>query len=402
MLSLLISRRYLFSSESRSVVNLISGLSVVAVAMPVAAMIVLLSVFNGFEGLVHSMNSAFDADLIVKAKRGATFSCGAFDREAVVELEGVACASYILEQRILVEHGDRQTTVTLRGVDSLYKQVFPVEQMLSSGRWTLDDPVRKDEVVLGDALAWDLGIRTLHNSDLRLYALRRSQFSSLLPIENYTRRTTQVGGIFSLDLETERQTALTSLDFAARLLRYEGRASALVIKLDERAEPEYLKSIVEQSVGGDFDVLTRYEQRRSFYEILRYEKWGIFLISFLVLIIASFSIVGAVAMLIVDKRDDMVLLKALGGDRQLVRRIFLFDGLWIALLAFVLGCFVGGGACWLQHTFGWVRLPAGTFLLQSYPVVFRWNDLGLIFSAFAVVAWTMSEMTVRNMIKSKL
>ena len=188
MLPQFFARRYLFSPKSRSVVNLISGLSVAAVAMPVAAMIVLLSVFNGFESLVKSMCSAFDADLTVSARQGQTFAADAVDTAALRRIPGVEAMSFVLEESALLEHGDRQATATVRGVDDAYEAVFPLSDAVAAGEYR----VRVgdlERLVIGQSMAYMLGVRTLADADVGVYAVRRGSFSSLLPFDNYTRRT---------------------------------------------------------------------------------------------------------------------------------------------------------------------------------------------------------------------
>ena len=230
MLPQFFARRYLFSPKSRSVVNLISGLSVVAVAMPVAAMIILLSVFNGFESLVKSMYSAFDADLTVSARLGQTFPADAIDTAAVARIPGVEAFSFVLEQSALLEHAGRQATATVRGVDDAYAAVFPLDSVVSAGEYRvrLGDIER---LVMGQSMTYMLGIRSLADADVNVYAVRRGSFSSLLPFDNYTRRTVPLGGVYSLDLETERTYVLASLRLAQELFSHPGRVSGLVVRL---------------------------------------------------------------------------------------------------------------------------------------------------------------------------
>ena len=291
MLPQFFARRYLFSPKSRSVVNLISGLSVVAVAMPVAAMIVLLSVFNGFESLVKSMCSAFDADLTVSARQGQTFAADAVDTAALGRISGVEAMSFVLEESALLEHGDRQATATVRGVDDAYEAVFPLSDAVAAGEYR----VRVgdlERLVIGQSMAYMLGVRTLADADVGVYAVRRGSFSSLLPFDNYTRRTIPLGGVYTLDLETERTYVLASLRMAQELFSRPGRVSGLVVRLRDGADAVQVRDAVAQQLGGDYRVRTRYELRASFYRIMTYEKWGIFFISLLVLVVASFSVAG--------------------------------------------------------------------------------------------------------------
>ncbi|WP_418982329.1 FtsX-like permease family protein [Alistipes sp.] len=393
-----IARRYLFAPESRSVVNLISRLSVVAVAMPVAAMIILLSVFNGFETLVRSMYSAFDADLTVTPAEGQTFPVEAVDTAALGRVPGVGALSFVLEQSALLEHGGRQATATVRGVDDAYESVLPIADAVSAGsaRVRVGDLER---LLIGQTMAWQLGIRSLADADVAVYAVRRGSFSALLPMDNYTRRTIPVGGVWALDLETERQYVLASLRLAQELFQSPGRASAVVLCLTPEADAGQVKRAVQAALGDGFRVRTRYELRASFYRIMTYEKWGIFLIALLVLIVASFSVVGALAMLIVDKRRDLSTLRALGADTGVLRGIFRCEGLLICTLGAALGVVLGVGASLVQQHFGLIEIPAETFLTKSYPVEFRPEDLAAVLASFAAVALLLTNLTVRSMIK---
>ena len=399
MLSRFIARRYLFSPHSRSVVNLISGLSVAAVAVPVAAMVILLSVFNGFETLVKSMYSAFDADLTLTPRRGQTFAQSEIDTAALRRIPGVASFSWTLEQSALLEHGGRQATATVRGVDDSYGEVFDLGDAVTTGEWRvrLGDLER---LVIGQSMAWMLGIRTLADADVTLYAVRRGSFSTLLPMDNYTRRTEPVGGVYVLDLDTERTYVLTSLRLAQSLFEAEGRASGLVFRLTPDADVERTREAVSEAAGDSFRVRTRDELRASFYRIMTYEKWGIFFIALLVLVIASFSVVGALSMLIVEKRRDIATLRALGADTPLLRRIFRTEGLLICGLGAVIGLLLGVALSLVQQYFGVIEIPAETFLTKSYPVELRLSDLFAVAVTFSLVSLLLADVTVRSIIKN--
>lgn len=400
MLVFFIARRYLFSPKSHSVINRIAALSVVAVAMPVAAMIILLSVFNGFEGLIRTMTTAFDPDLTVTARQGTTFPVTELDTAALRRVEGVRALSFVLEQGALLEHGGRQATVTVRGVDDAYDAVLPIAETITSGAYgvRLGD---LEQLVLGQTMAYQLGIRSLADADVAVYALRRGSFSSLLPAANFTRRTVPVEGAFTLDLETEQQYALISLRLARELFSYPGRASALLVAVAPGTDAAAVKRAVADVAGERFRVRTRYELKASFYDIMTYEKWGIFFISLLVLAIASFSVVGALTMLILDKRRDTATLRALGADTGFLRAVFRSEGGLICALGAGIGVILGVGASLVQQHFGLIEIPAETFLMKSYPVEFRLTDLAAVLIAFAAVAALVSDLTVRSMIKKR-
>ncbi len=400
MLANLFARRYLFSRKSHSVINIISGVSVVSVAVPVAAMIILLSVFNGFEMLARNMCSAFDAELTVTPSQGASFPLSAIDTAALRATGNISAASFFSEQSVLMEFDGRQVTATLRGVDDAYSSVQPIGESVATGdyRVRLGDI---DFLVLGNALAHSLGITSLVDSEVNIYALRRGSFSSLLPLDGYTRRHAQTSGVYFLDAETEQKYALTSLRLASSLFDYEGRATALALRTRDYSQVDKIKHEVEGIVGSDFNVRTREELNATFFNIIRYEKWGIFFISLLVLIIASFSIVGALAMLIIEKRDDITTLRALGANTHFIRRIFIGEGLLIGIIGGVAGAVTGVGLSLAQQWFGIIEIPVESSLLKSYPVEFHATDLVVVLLSFTAVAVVISRLTVGQMIKKE-
>ena len=393
------ARRYFLSRKSHAVINVIAGVSVVSIAVPVAAMIILLSVFNGFAALVRSMNSHFDADLTLTAREGGTFVVTALDTAALRRVPGVASVSYLLEQSALVEYRNRQALASVRGVDDAYSAAVPVGECISAGEYRvrLGD---LDQVVLGRGLAYELGVRSLGESNAVLYALRRTGFSSLLPIEGYTRRQADVSGIYAADAETDSRYLFTSLRLAQELFTAPGRVSMAVIRVAEEARVAEVKRRIAGLVGAEFELRTRDELNASFYTIMQYEKWGIFLMSFLVLVIASFSIVGAVVMLVLDKRPSFVTLYAMGADTRFIRRIFYWEGALVGGLGALSGVVLGVALCLLQQHFGLIEIPADSFLVKSYPVLLRGGDIVAVVAAFTLVIGTITAVTVRRAVRT--
>ena len=315
MLTRFFARRYLFSPKSRSVINVIAGVSVLSFAMPVAAMIVLLSVLNGFGDFAKSMSSAFDADLTVAPREGQTFASAEIDSLALTRVKGVGVVSYLLEQQVLLERDGLQTMATLRGVDDRYTEVFPIEETIPLGSWSVRTG-DLDRLVLGRDMARTLGIRSLVRAEVAVYALRRGSFSSLLPVDGYSVRRLDVGGLFFLDLESENEYALTSLRAAQELFDRPGRISAISVRVADGADAEKVRREIAGIVGDDFTVRTRDEMNALFFRLVAYEKWGVFFISLLVLVLASFSVVGTLVMLMIEKRDDVATLRALGDSKS--------------------------------------------------------------------------------------
>ncbi|MBR4056222.1 MAG: ABC transporter permease [Rikenellaceae bacterium] len=397
-LSQLFARRYLFSAKSHSVINVISAVSVVAVGVPVAAMIILMSVFNGFAGLVDGMQSAFDADLEVRPREGKTFMTDALPTDSIRSIEGVRGVSFALEQSALAEYGGRQVVITVRGVDDNYTDVLPMTDYVQTGEFEL----RLGEIeqaCVGSSVAYRLGVRTFLDTPLNLYSPRRGEISTLLPIDAYTHRRTWPSGVFMISGDVDDSYILTTIELAQSLFDYDGRASQLLVDVRDEASLERTRQAVQRAVGDDFKVVTRLEQQAALYRIMKYEKWGIFFISLLVLIIASFSIVGSLAMLIIDKRDNITTLRAIGARTEFVRSIFTGQGALIGLLGAAIGLVLGVGICWAQQHFGLIEMPGTTFVVRYYPVEMKLTDILLIIAAMAIVTMAITQLTVRTMIR---
>lgn len=399
MLVSLFARRYLFSRNSRSVINIISGVSLVAVSVPVAAMIILLSVFNGFEGLVRQTWSAFDADLTITPARGVTFGVEEIDVAEVGSSGVVEATSFIVEQEALVTYGEHRATVTVRGVDEEYTDVVPVAETIIAGDYQLCNGEEMDNILLGQGVAYALGSNFSKSQGAKVYAVRRNSFSTLLPMDGYAVAELPVAGVFAVDAETDGGNVITSLRRAQSLFDYPNAATALLVKVVDDVSHDKAKDAVQQIVGEEFDVKTRNELNATLNRLMLYEKWGIFFIALMVLVVASFSIVGALVMLIIDKKKDIATLKALGADIPLVRRIFTAEGVLICGIGGCVGLLLGILLVLVQQHFGIIRMPTDGFLVDTYPVELRISDIVMVVSAFVVVVPLISAMTVRTMIK---
>ena len=398
----LFARRYLFSRNSRSVINIISGVSIGAVAVPVAAMIILLSVFNGFETIIRGMRSSFDADITVTAARGASFAADELPKSAVAAVEGVGAVSYIVEQGALAGYLDRKVAATVRGVDEDYGLVLPAAETVTAGEYVVQRGDDLDFAIPGQGLAYELGVRSFVADDITIYAMRRNSFSTLLPVDGYSSAKLPVSGLFAVDAQTDGGALLTSLRAAQRLFDYEGRVSALLVRSDGTTSPESLRRSIEAVAGDGFRVRTRDEMNASLYRIMRYEKWGIFAIALIILVIASLSVVGALVMLIIEKRRDRETLRALGADLGLVRRIFIAEGMLICSIGGAAGVVAGVALSLVQQYCGVITLPARTMAVSVYPVELHAADALLVVAAFAAVARMISAVTVRSMIKKEV
>lgn len=392
-----IAGRYLRSRKSHSVINIISGVSVAAMATPVAAMVILLSVFNGLEGMVRTLYRAVDADITIRAAEGTVFDVAAVDTAAIRAAEGVETLSLVLEQGAMAEVGDRRTIVRLRGVERTYEDVVPVAQTIYGGTFavSVDD---SRSVVLGHRTAQELGMSRQAAGDMvTLYAINRTRFSSLLPVGGYTRRTLPVAGFYSIDDENG-DVAYVALDVAQDMFNYEGRASAVAVKLAAGADADAVAERLQRIAGEGMEVLTR-ERSNSIYRLMALEKWGVFAVALIVLVVASLTVVGTIVMIMIDKRDDAATLRMMGASRATVRDIFVGEGHLLAGVSLVLGVAAGVGLTLLQQTVGLVRLQTATLMVDIYPVELHAADVLLTAAAYIVVAHVVTRLTVGAMLK---
>ena len=399
-LPLFFARRYLFSKKSHSVINIVSGVSAFSVAIPVMAMVILLSVFNGFEGLIKSMYRSFDPDIRITPVRGKVFPIDSLPRERFLAIDGVRDAAYALEDNAVFEYRDRQAFGTMCGVDSLYRQVVPLDSLRTEGVFQLqfgDFP----EAYVGQGMAYALGIRVNLNSPISVYVPRRGRVSPLLPYSFYKKQNIFPSGVFALEAEVDGKYVIVPLHFAQELLDYPGQASSVAIRLEADASPQRVQQQIGQWLGDDYKIQSRYQHKESFYRIMMYEKWGIYFIILLVLVIASFSLIGSLVMLIIEKRKDSQTLVTMGADTKLLRKIFVAEGMLIYLIGAGGGLLLGVALALAQQHFGFLKLSGETFLIDAYPVEVHPSDLAWVIVTFVSVSYLISVLTVRAMIPKK-
>ena len=400
-LKYLIAGRYVRSPKSHSVINMISAVSIVAMAIPVAAIILLLSIFNGLERMALDNLKSVDPDLSITPREGTTFRVEELPSALLDDLADVGQYSFILEQSALAQMGASRAVVQVRGVDEGYTSVVPVAKNILVGEFTTRAE-ENDYVVAAHGVMQDLSsLRTTAiGESMQLYAINRTRISTLLPVGGYTRRELPIAGIYSID-EDNRSLVITSLKAAQSLFNYADRASAVEIRLREGASPLRLAEQLQAAVGEHFDVRTR-EERNSIYRLMALEKWGVFCIAVLVMIVASLSIVGTLVMVIIDKRDDVRTLRTMGARRDFVRDIFTAEGLLMALLSLVLGLVLGAGLALLQQHFGFVGIDAQTLQVNAYPVEVHLQDILLTVVAYAAVSYIVVKLTVRALMRDNI
>ena len=389
--------KYLTSRKSHSVINLIATVSLLSVVVPVAAMVILLSVFNGFESLVRDLYKVVDADIEVVAKQGV----GGVDellRTKVATTKGVEAVSLVVERQALLSHNDNRVAVRLRGVDEEYRKVVPIEAYTSSGSAEVQSG-EEDCLMLGEEAAYQLGFYSVNGGGADVYSLGGGHIGSILPTVAMHSERLGLCGTFVIDRQHAASLALTSLRAANRIFGLEGEADMVLVKVADGASHTKVAETLSNALGRDYKVTLREDKNEGFYAIMRYEKWAIFFVSLLVLIVASLSIIGTVVMLVIEKREERKTLLSIGADSRFIRGIFVREGLLIAGVGGVIGLVIGVAVTLAQQHFGFVKMPNGNFLIENYPVELQAVDLLLILVVFVTVALVVSVVATSTMIK---
>ena len=383
--------RYMFSPKSHSVINIIAWVSLVAVAVPTAAMIILLAMFDGLTESIEELNSAIDADIEVVAKRGQTFRDDAIDFESLGAVEGVVCLTPYIEQSVMASATGRQYPIKIRGVEPSYFDVMALEEYVARGSL---EALASGDMILGASLASSLGAYGL-GTEIELYALNRKQISSLLPTSGVSKHKSRLGCVISANNQINESVALIALSSAQELLNYNDRVSGIAIKLAPDSDARRVTKEIAAIVGEEFETLTRESKNASMNAILRMEKFAIVLIGALIALVATFAIVGSVVMLMTEKRRDIATLRALGASKRLIGNIFTGEGILLSSAGTLLGALLGIGFTLIQSHWGVVKIPGGS-ILESYPVSLSAIDIVIVVAIVMTMGTVISSLTVKS------
>ena len=398
-LPLYIAWRYLKSKKSHNVINIISGISVAGVTIGTMALIVVLSVFNGFESLVTSLFNSFDPPVKVSPASGKTFSQAAYPWNDIAGIPGVKTQTAVIEEKALLRYGTNQFLATLKGVDSSFSDWSGLDSMMVSGSLMLtfkDQPL----AVVGQGIAYYLGINPDNYEQLiEVYAPRRTSSAGTSLTQAFNRMDIRPSGIFSVQQDFDTKYAIVPISFMRELLEYSQEVTSIEIALTANADVEQVQQKIRKVLGGKYDVKNRFEQQETLYRIMRSEKWAIFLILSFILLIATFNVIGSLSMLIIDKRRDISVLHSLGADNHLIRRIFMTEGILVSLTGALSGLLMGAAICYVQQHFGLVKINAegGSFLINAYPVLMKWQDFTYIFFTVIFIGIAAAWIPVRNL-----
>ena len=389
---LFIARRYLFAKKSHHAINIISGISVLGVAVATMAMVVTLSVFNGFQDLVADLFTAFDAELRVTPADGQTVS---IKDAALLELkksDAVEVYTPVLEGQALVVQNGRQQVVTIKGVaDNFTKQTRIEEILYGDGSFCLHADIL-EYGVLGIQLAQQLGLSAFFEDPLQIYAPKPGERVNIVnPLSSFNHDELQSPGVVFMvrQAKYDANYILTSLGFAQRLFDRQGRVSSVELKLKDGLKADKVKAQLKAQLGERFKVEDRYEQQNDVFRVMRIEKLiSYFFLSF-ILLVACFNIIGSLSMLMIDKRQDIQTLRSLGANDSQICTIFRLEGHIISLAGALLGLVLGTVLCWIQQEYGIVTMgdSEGSFIIETYPVSVYLTDILLVLVTVLAVGW---------------
>jgi lipoprotein-releasing system permease protein len=395
-----IARRYLFSKKSTHAINVISGISVVGVAVATMALVVTLSVFNGFHDLVASFLTSFDPQLKVTPVKGKVVAADDPKLTLIRELPQVDVATECMEDQAMVIYNGRQAMVTVKGVDDNFDQLTHINEILiGNGEFELH-AADMHYGIIGIRLADALGTGYTYDSPLKIYAPRREgQLDMSAPEESFIEDELYSPGVlFNVrQAKYDKGYIITSLGFARRIFETQGMLSSLELRLKPGSNFDAVKAEMQKIAGDDFYVKDRFEQQDETFKIMKIEKLIAYVFLTFILIVACFNIIGSLSMLIIDKKDDVVTLRNLGASDKVITRIFLFEGRLISAIGALIGIAIGLLLCWIQQTYGIVKLgsSSGSFVVNAYPVSVHPEDILLIFLTVLIVGFLAVWYPVR-------
>lgn len=400
-LPLFIAGRYLFAKKSHNVINIISAISAVGMAIGTAALIIILSIYNGFDELVKSTLSNVEPDILITPAKGKVFipEGEAFDRIKANPMIGEY--DLILQDNVFVDYDGHQGIAKAKGVDSAFEAESPLAEHITNGEFSLHKG-QLPQMVVGAGLAYKMGMNPAFLASAELYfPIRDRNFSLANPAASIETVRMRPSGIFSVNQQIDDDLMIVPIEEMRKLLGYEEEVSGVEIRLAEGSTAKDIRSAIkhiQKELGPEFKVLDRFRQNPSLYKMMRYEKAAIFLILIFVIIIIALNIFGSITMLIIEKKDDIETYRSLGATDQMLRHTFTLEGWLISLLGLAAGLVIGIGFSLAQQHFGFIKMP-GSFLVNAYPVILQWQDVLATIAGVALIGYIIALLPVRRNIR---
>lgn len=362
-----------------------------------AALVIVLSVFNGIDGLLKDTHKSFDPDLKILPTKGKVFTLTSDSLKQLEEMDGVLHVSKVLEENALIRYADKEFIGLLKGVDEEFEYVSGVDSMVVSGNWLLKDGGQRYAVV-GKGVAINLSLSIHFVDPIEVFIPDRTAVNAT---KAFNKGYLAPAGVFSVQAEYDGQYILVPIDFMRKLLRYPEAVSALELKIKD--DSRGVQSRVEDYLGEGFEVQDRYQQHEVFYKVMKSEKWYVFMVLMFILLIAAANIIGAIIMLLVEKEQDIGVLRSMGAKMRTIRRIFFYEGWLITLTGAFTGLALGLLVCWLQIEFGLVKMGnPGEFITNNYPVAIKGGDVLAVTAVVVLLGAVNSYAIVRLMTRKHL
>jgi lipoprotein-releasing system permease protein len=397
-ISFFIARRHLFAKKSRGIINLISTISMLVVAFITAAMICVLSAFNGIDELVKNLFANFDTPLTIIPIEGKSFADSLITDESILKIEGVRGVSRVIEEDAWLTYADHNAVATVKGVDQNYLELSPVDSMLYEGRFLLNDGKFNYAVVgLGVRSELYMPLFDYAPTVMNINAPVRGRKLSRYKENAFNREAINVSGIFSVNAELDAKYVIIPLGFARSLFEMENEISSIEIFLDQDDITEDVEEELKKILPQELRIETRYEKNALVYKTNASEKWATFLILLFILLIACFNIIASLTMLIIEKKKDIFTLNSMGIDASGVERIFVYEGVMINLMGAILGLIMGLGLCYAQMKFGLIGLEGA--MVDAYPISVHAQDVVGILLTVVLVGSLFSATLVKLLVR---
>lgn len=380
-----IAWRYFRGKKSAQAINIISWISIIAIAVSSAAMVILFSVFNGLEGTVKDMYAAFYPEIKVTAAKGKFFGLSDVQKTALQKVAGVQEAAFCVEDIVLLTGDKEQKVATLKGVDEHWFNVCGLDTYMVDGKATFKSDNNYTPTIIGLGISMSLGVDINNDfSGLKVFYPKLGAAITEDPASALNSIIVKPKGTFRIQSEFDDQYILVPLEAAQYLFHQQNKITSVEIKLNHIKDEKTVKSTLSSILGNGFIIEDRFEQNKTFFMIMRGEKWAVFAILLMVLLIASFNMIGSLSMVVLEKKKDIAILRSMGADKGMIRGIFLIEGMLLAGVGGIIGILFGVLVCLGQMQFGWVSLPDG-FIITAYPVALQLTDILLVLvTAFTV------------------
>ena len=391
-----IAGRYLFAKKSHNVINIISAISSIGMAIGTAALIIILSVYNGFDTLIRSMLSNVEPDLLITPSTGKAFVPEGETFDWLYFHPEVENMCGVLQEQVFINYDGQQGLAKAKGVDWIYEDETPLKDHIREGDFRLhrgDVPM----AAVGSGLAYSMGISPRFLSPIEIYFPSRTRKLSMAnPVSSIEAIKVWPSSIFSINNDIDAELMILPIEKMRELLEYKDEVSEVEVRLIEGTtgkDAKRLQQEISERLGPDFRVKDRFQQNESLYKMMKYEKAAIYMILIFVIIIIAFNIFGSLSMLIIEKRPDIGTLRSMGAQESLIKRIFILEGWFISLAGLAVGLVIGTGFSLLQQHFGFIKMP-GHFVVQTYPVILSWSDIILTAAGVASIGYLIALLPV--------